>query len=807
MTSQIQGFEYDIFISYRQKDNKGERWVSEFVEALRTELDSTFKETVSVYFDSNPNDGLLETHDVDASLKKKLKCLIFIPIISRTYCDTHSFAWEHEFKAFIELAASDQYGLKITLPGGNVISRVLPVRIHDLDANDIELCESVLGSVLRGVEFVYRSPGVNRPLRSNEDHQNDNLNKTYYRDQINKLSNSIKEIIESIRHPDSYPKKRTYGNPTVSHGENKKLSVRFPLKRRTIIQILVIGILISVFSVMYITISENHRNSIERTIAIIPLTNPPNDAELSKYAIGSMDAIITKLQEIKSLTIRGRLSSLSYLETKKPLSDIKKELSTNYLLVLNMSRISNNLKIWIGLTKTKNDKQLWAEQYDWNEDQLMPLFTKVVQTIAGNLNIEFNNQEIIKIEKDLTKKPDAYLNYLTASAGLISAMGNNSSEPSGFISAIKLYDKAIEEDSGFANAYARRAIALSWGMHAGVLDSANIERCWSDILAASKINEDLSDVQVARGFYYYYCRKDFSKALISFNIAAEKDPENYQPLFYMAMVYRAMGNWKQVQLLLKKVIRSNLQDPLVLTNIGLSYEYLHNFDSALIYHQKAIDVNPDWGAAYMNKFGSLLLKYGNTLEARSLLNQIEKNSSEKHTEDQIILDMYDGRYLDALSKATYAKPEDFAFKGVQFMHMANASILLNDNSNADNYFSIAVEDFYHDMKDCTNDASLHSYLGLALAGKGNDKEAVKEGKKAVELARKDKNKILEREMILNLAELYTKLGMYKEAFDMIEDSLKNPSLFSVKMLKLDPAWKPLLNRPELKTIVAKYDNR
>ena len=38
MASLIPGYEYDIFISYRQKDNKGDKWVSEFVEALKTEL-------------------------------------------------------------------------------------------------------------------------------------------------------------------------------------------------------------------------------------------------------------------------------------------------------------------------------------------------------------------------------------------------------------------------------------------------------------------------------------------------------------------------------------------------------------------------------------------------------------------------------------------------------------------------------------------------------------------------------------------------------------------------------------------------
>ena len=43
MSSIIEGYNYDIFISYRQKDNKGDRWVSEFVEALKTELESTFK--------------------------------------------------------------------------------------------------------------------------------------------------------------------------------------------------------------------------------------------------------------------------------------------------------------------------------------------------------------------------------------------------------------------------------------------------------------------------------------------------------------------------------------------------------------------------------------------------------------------------------------------------------------------------------------------------------------------------------------------------------------------------------------------
>jgi Tfp pilus assembly protein PilF len=198
MASLIPGFDYDVFISYRQKDNKGDRWVSEFVEALKTELDATLKEEISVYFDINKHDGLLETHDVDASLKERLKCLIFIPILSRTYCDPRSFAWRHEFRAFVEQALQDKFGMKVRLPNGNVANRVLPVRIHELNTADIHQFESVLGAVIRGIEFIYKSQGVNRPLRINEDHPQDNINKIYYRDQINKVANAIEEIIGSL---------------------------------------------------------------------------------------------------------------------------------------------------------------------------------------------------------------------------------------------------------------------------------------------------------------------------------------------------------------------------------------------------------------------------------------------------------------------------------------------------------------------------------------------------------------------------------------------------------------------------------
>jgi hypothetical protein len=93
-----------------------------------------------------------------------------------------------------------------------------------------------------------------------------------------------------------------------------------------------------------------------------------------------------------------------------------------------------------------------------------------------------------------------------------------------------------------------------------------------------------------------------------------------------------------------------------------------------------------------------------------------------------------------------------------------------------------------------------------MAGQGN-KEAIREGEKAIEIARKQNNKILESEINLLQAEILTKLGMHNEATKYIESVLAGPSLFSINALKTDPLWKSLLSIPEIKALLAKYESK
>jgi len=263
MPSIIQGYEYDIFISYRQKDNQSDQWVTKFIESLKEEINSTFKEDISIYFDENPHDGLHEHHEVDDSLREKLKCLILIPIVSQTYCDPKAFAWEREFKVFIEQAGNDQFGLKTKLSGGNVANRVLPIRIHDLDSKDVALFESEIGGVMRSIDFIYKETGVNRPLRSADD-RTQNLEKSDYRNQVNKVANAVKDIVSSLQHVEEIPspeegpetKREPSFKPPLPRTK-RKLKVRLPSINKVMgLGLALIGSLLALMVLAFIHFSE-----------------------------------------------------------------------------------------------------------------------------------------------------------------------------------------------------------------------------------------------------------------------------------------------------------------------------------------------------------------------------------------------------------------------------------------------------------------------------------------------------------------------------------------------------------------------
>jgi tetratricopeptide (TPR) repeat protein len=473
MSSIIERYNYDIFISYRQKDNKGDRWVSEFVEALKTELESTFKEEISVYFDINPHDGLLETHDVDASLKEKLKCLVFIPIISRTYCDPKSFAWEHEFKAFIEQASQDQFGLKIKLPNGNVASRVIPVRIHDLDAADIKECESVLGGLLRGVEFIYKETGVDKPLAAG-DNEKKNLNNTVYRIQIIKVAHALKEIIQGMKAEPIGPVKestqRTEPLEGVRKGEEKP-DKRKPVilkNRRLLSSVLIAAILITVAVLIYPKIFKHDkldelRSSDGRiSVAVMPFQNMTNDTAKNFWQDMIQDNLITSLSNSEELIIRQTETIITLLRnnystnyasiTPSVASNISQKLDANVFIHGSIRRIGTTIRLNARVVDSETEEVLKSYQIDGSAENIL----QITDSLSGMVR----NFLIISHLKKGVSPDDFQLNATTSSAEAYSLflLGNNAFRKWDFSTARKMYLQAIAIDSNFIEAALKLSI-------------------------------------------------------------------------------------------------------------------------------------------------------------------------------------------------------------------------------------------------------------------------------------------------------------------------------------------------------------
>jgi TolB-like protein/Tfp pilus assembly protein PilF len=536
MSSIIEGYNYDIFISYRQKDNKHDGWVTEFVNNLKGEIESAFKEEISVYFDINPHDGLLETHDVDESLKEKLKCLIFIPIISRTYCDPKSFAWEHEFKAFIEQASQDQFGLKVKLPNGNVASRVLPVHIHDLDTPDIKLCESVLGGVLRGVEFIYKEPGVDRPLTT-KDNEEKNLNKTNYRNQINKVALAIREIITSIAQ--SSPQ-----DEEVEKKVFKPVSVLQKNRKTRIIEESVIILILIILGFFFIPKLFKSSEQAEKSIAVLPFANLSNDPNQEYFSDGMVDAILDRLFKIGDLQVISSTSTKRYKNTELSLREIAKELGVSSILEGSVQKIGNNVRITVQLIDAKTDTHLWSEIYDKDISDIFSIQSEVAQTVARELKAVIRPEERNLIEKIPTENLEAYDYYL------LGEYLRNQRTPESLWKARQLFEKAIEADPGFVGAYTGLAHCygnLSFYANLSPEEAypPSLELAYK-ALELDSLSADAYDIIGVVDLWYDY---DFVSAERNYKRALELEPNNlgiyksYSELLFLKGQFSEAVEW------------------------------------------------------------------------------------------------------------------------------------------------------------------------------------------------------------------------------------------------------------------------
>jgi len=481
MANIIPEYYYDIFISYRQNDNKYDGWVTEFVDNLNKELESVIKDKISVYFDINPHDGLLETHSVDQSLEDKLKCLIFIPIISSTYCDPKSFAWQHEFCVFNKSAKEDPFGRDIRLPNGNVTSRILPVKIHDLDPEDNALLENELGGLLRSIEFIYKSAGVNRPLRANEDHPQDNINKAYYRDQINKVANAVKEIISALKRNNQQNEEASgekvieRPNSQVQKDSEKVKSRKWsgkPWNRIQIVSGILLASIIIIASLLLFKIFSGGRQTragLIESVVILPFNNYTGADTLEYFVSGMHSSLIGEMGKISRLRTIGKTSSEIYKNAHKSVPQIAVELNVDAVIETDVMCLGDSICLQIRLISAiPEEKQLWIEDFREGRRQVLKLYPRIIQHMIENVNISISDDEKPSLDESRSVDPEAYDAYLQGRFYL------DKISPESLQNAKESFKKTIEIEPDWAAPYAGLAEVGSYQKQIGLQPESDI---------------------------------------------------------------------------------------------------------------------------------------------------------------------------------------------------------------------------------------------------------------------------------------------------------------------------------------------
>ena len=605
MSSIIGGYNYDIFISYRQKDNKYDGWVTEFVDNLKKELEATFKEEITVYFDINPHDGLLETHDVDASLNEKLKCLLFIPIISRTYCDLKSFAWEHEFKAFVELASHDQFGLKVKLPNGNVASRVLPVQIHDLNVGDKLTVEKELQGYLRAIEFIYKEPGVNKPLSADDDEKK-NLNSTKYRLQINKVANAIDEIISGLRDKSSIPvREKTHDKeaPGVMISETGRCIKPKPFKRsrlRLIAGITIPVVLLAVAGILLFIkpIKVTGERDLEKSVALISFRNLTGNVANNYLADMHREALYQELGKLsivqKSLTVVGPMTTSRIEKSRQGESNEKGDLGVDYLVEGSVLGSGDSAEIIIRLIQLGHEEKfIWAKNFPVNTLNILNLHHNIAFQLAQGIGLGIGSGDSLKIPQPGIVNPQSYEAYSRGMHQL--ELSTDEGIKKGLEYLLEAFE--ISPDDPFANA----GLALGYLTiaHSNLDPGDALARGEELALKALKLDSTIAEVHAALAMAFLYRSWKYDESEKHFKRALELNPN-----LDMAHYHYSWGLllWGRIDEAIKEhqlAKRYDPYNPLHTAWLGGMYDFAGRYHDAVNEALNSFKIQQDYPIGYL----------------------------------------------------------------------------------------------------------------------------------------------------------------------------------------------------------------
>jgi len=377
-------------------------------------------------------------------------------------------------------------------------------------------------------------------------------------------------------------------------------------------------IVVIVVSVLLLSRKNETPVELEKSIAVLPFVNESSDSLNLYFVNGLMESTLNNLQKIGDLRVVSRTSVAKYRDTDKAIPEIAEELNVNYLVEGSGQRFGNQVLLNIQLIEAATDRPIWSEQYSREVDDVFALQNKVARKIAGAIEAVVTPAELKQIEKIPTENIEAYDYYLQA----LNLYYNRTQE--NLEKAISLFEKAIDEDSEFALAYANVAISYYF------LDVNQKEKQYAEeinnfadkaLLYDSRSAESL----IAKALYYMQM-EEYQLALPHLEKALEYNPNSSAVVQMLADLYaRVIPNTAKYLEYALKGIRLNI---VANDSIGKSFIYLHLsnaliqngfVDEAITYINKSLDYNPENYYAPLVKTYILYAKDGDAERTKKLM--------------------------------------------------------------------------------------------------------------------------------------------------------------------------------------------
>jgi TolB-like protein/cytochrome c-type biogenesis protein CcmH/NrfG len=543
-------------------------------------------------------------------------------------------------------------------------------------------------------------------------------------------------------------------------------------------------------------------------IAVLPFETLSDDKDDAIFADGVQDDILTKLAGIRDLRVISHTSVMKY-RGKRNVREIGKALGVSHILEGTVSRSTGSARFHLKarLIDAGTGALVWSEVYDRDLNDLFAVQSELAQKVAQRLRAKISTAEKLAVEQPLTTDLIAFDLYTRAKSLLTLRL--SSAMKANLLQAADLLNRAVARDPFFLQAYCQLASAhdnlyfLGYDHTPQRLASAE-----SAIQAAFRLRPDAGEAHFARGQNLYHGSLDYEGALSELQIARKTLPNDAGIFQLMGYIQRRQGRWEES---IQNMQRAGDLDPRnieTLQQIALSYGLLRRYPEEKSVLERALAIEPD---DVSTRVALAAVQFHWKADTRSLHQTID---FVRTTNPGALLDVADD-WLSCILSERDADAARSAVDAIGNTPLTDYRIYLDrrvmegiiarmqdDVKKARSTFSAARAKQERIVQADPSFGPTWCVLGLIDAGLGRREEALREGRRAVELLPAEKDALGGPVMTKYLAMIAAWIGDKDLACEQLAMAVRPPSTVSYGQLKLLPFWDPLRGDPRFEKIVA-----